>query len=138
MRIHSAVLAAAILSLAGCGGGSSSAGSAGQDRGAKVYGTHCASCHQRDGQGVGRTQPALAGSVTATGDSARLIAWVLFGVRPETNRPTRSIAAMPQFNWLGDEDVAAVLTHVRTHFGNVAAPISAADVAAVRAAGAPR
>ena len=133
MRIHSAVLAAAVLSLSACAGSSDPG-----DRGAQVYGTHCASCHQRDGQGVGRTQPALAGSATATGDPGKLIAWVLFGVRPGTNQPTRSIAAMPQFYWLSDDDVAAVLTHVRTHFGNLAAPITAAEVAAVRAAGAPR
>jgi mono/diheme cytochrome c family protein len=137
MQIRSVVLAAAILVLSGCGGGASS-GPGGPDRGAKVYGTHCASCHQRDGQGVGQTQPALAGSATASGDPGKLIAWVLFGVRPDTNRPTRSIAAMPQFYWLGDEDLAAVLTHVRTHFGNTAAPITAAEVAAVRAAGAPK
>jgi mono/diheme cytochrome c family protein len=132
MRLHSAVLVAAILSLSGCGGGSPDPG----DRGAQVYGTHCASCHQRDGQGVGRTQPAVAGSATAAGDPDKLIAWMLFGVRPETNKTTRSIAAMPQFYWLSDDDVAAVLTHIRTHFGNLAAPITAADVAAVRAAGA--
>jgi mono/diheme cytochrome c family protein len=137
MHSRNAVLAVVMLCLAGCGGGASS-GSDGQDRGAQVYRTHCASCHQRDGQGVGRTQPALAGSATVSGDPGRLVAWVLFGVRPDTNRPTRSIAAMPQFYWLSDDDVAAVLTHVRTHFGNSAAPVTAAEVAAVRAAGAPQ
>jgi len=137
MQIRRVVLAAAILALSGCSDGASS-GSGGPGRGAKVYGTHCASCHQRDGQGVGQTQPALAGSATASGDPGKLIAWVLFGERPDTNRPTRSIAAMPQFYWLSDDDVAAVLTHVRTHFGNSAAPITAAEVATVRAAGAQR
>jgi mono/diheme cytochrome c family protein len=137
MQIRSVVLVTTILALSGCGGDAGS-GHGGPDRGAKVYGTHCASCHQRDGRGVGKTQPALAGSATASGDPGKLIAWVLFGARPDTNRPTRSIAAMPQFYWLADDDVAAVLTHVRSHFGNSAAPITAAQVAEVRAAGAPR
>ena len=137
MQIRGVVLLTAILALSGCDGGTAS-GPGGADRGAKVYGTHCASCHRRDGQGVGQTQPALAGSATASGDPGKLIAWVLFGARPDTNRPTRSIAAMPQFYWLGDDDVAAVLTHVRSHFGNSAAPITAAQVAEVRAAGAPQ
>jgi mono/diheme cytochrome c family protein len=138
MPIRGAMLAAVVLSLAGCGGGSSSTGSREGDRGGQVYGTHCAACHQRDGRGVGRTQPALAGSATVAGEPRKLIAWVLFGVRPETNRPTRSIAAMPQFAWLTDEDVAAVLTYVRSSFGNSQPAVTAAEVAEVRAAGRPQ
>ena len=75
---------------------------------------------------------------TVAGDTRKLIAWVLFGVRPETNQPTRSIAAMPQFAWLNDEDVAAVLTHVRSSFGNSQPAVTAAEVAEVRAAGRPQ
>lgn len=138
MPTRGAMLAAMVLALAGCDGGAPSKGSREGDPGSRVYGTHCAACHQRDGQGVGRTQPALAGSATVAGDPRKLIAWMLFGVRPETNRPTRSIAAMPQFAWLNDEDVAAVLTHVRSSFGNSQPAVTAAEVAEVRAAGRPQ
>ena len=113
MPTRGAMLAAMVLALAGCGGGASSTGSREGDRGSRVYGTHCAACHQRDGQGVGRTQPALAGSATVAGD-------------------------MPQFAWLNDEDVAAVLTHVRSSFGNSQPAVTAAEVAEVRAAGRPQ
>lgn len=94
---------------------------------------HCLACHQRDGRGLSGSQPALAGSATVAGDPEALVAWVLFGERPTTLAPTRSVVVMPQFSWLGDEDVAAVLTHVRSHFGNASPAISAAEVAAIRA-----
>lgn len=119
--------------IAGCGAGNDGAGTA--DRGAVVYATHCAACHQRDGRGVGSTQPPLAGSATVAGDRDALIAWVAFGRRPATLPTRKSLSVMPQFAWLSDDDLAAVLTHVRSHFGNDATAISAADVAAVRAAG---
>ena len=64
-----------------------------------------------------------------------MIAWVLYGKRPATLRKTRSVVVMPQFAWLSDQDVAAVLTHVRSNFGHSRPAIGTAEVAAVRAAG---
>jgi mono/diheme cytochrome c family protein len=95
---------------------------------------HCASCHQRDGRGLGEVQPTLAGSAAATGDPRALIAWVLRGEPPATLVSTRSAVVMPQFAWLSDEDLALVLTHIRSSFGNAAGAVTATDVAAVRAA----
>jgi len=119
-------------SLAGCGGGE---GGSPQDRGSAVYATHCASCHQRDGSGVSNAYPPLGGSATVNGDADTLIAWLLFGTRPATLPPRKGLAVMPQFPWLSDADVAAVLTRVRSQFGNDAPPITVEQVAAVRAAG---
>lgn len=132
MRAISGVsVAVLVLVIAGCAPGAP--GGAGQDRGAVVYATHCASCHQRDGRGVGKNPP-LAGSATVAGDPETLIAWTLFGVRPATLPPRRGLVVMPQYSWLSDEDVAAVLTHVRSSFGNAQPSITPAEVAAVRAA----
>lgn len=119
-------------SLAACGG---PGGGAPQDRGSAIYATHCASCHQRDGSGVSNAYPPLGGSVTVNGDADTLIAWLLFGTRPATLPPRKGLAVMPQFSWLSDEDVAAVLTRIRSQFGNTAPPITIEEVAAVRAAG---
>lgn len=128
------ILACALACVAaGCGPGTGGDGPAG--RGATVYATHCASCHQRDGRGVGSTHPPLAGSATVAGDRDALIAWVAFGRRPATLPPRKGLSVMPQFAWLSDDDLAAVLTHVRSHFGNEATAITAGEVAAVRAAG---
>lgn len=106
----------------------------GPDRGRVMYATHCGSCHQRDGQGLGDLQPALAGSVTATGDPQTLIAWVMFGERPSTLQRRQGLAVMPQFFWLADADLAALLTYTRQSFGNAAEPIDPAAVTAVREA----
>jgi hypothetical protein len=39
---------------------------------------------------------------------------------------------MPQHNFLKDEEISEVLTHIRQNFGNTASPISKDEVAAVR------
>ena len=119
--------------VAACGG---PGGGPPQDRGAVVYSTHCAACHQRDGRGASSAYPPLASSTTVNGDPDTLVAWLLFGKRPTTLPPRKGLAVMPQLAWLSDDDVAAVLTHVRTRFGNGSSPVSPAQVAAVRAAGA--
>ncbi|MFZ9967319.1 MAG: c-type cytochrome [Steroidobacteraceae bacterium] len=94
--------------------------------------THCAACHQRNGQGIGDVQPALAGSVTVNGDPGALVAWVMYGVRPSTLQKRRGMAVMPQFFWLTDEDLAAVLTYTRQSFGNAAEAIEPTLVTGIR------
>jgi len=116
-----------MLLAAGCGGPAGDP----PDRGAVTYATHCASCHGRDGAGVGRNPP-LAGSATVNGDPQLLAAWVIAGQRPPTLPKMRGLVVMPQYRWLSDEDLAAVITHVRTHFGNASAPLAQEDIAAVR------
>ena len=122
--------AASLLGLAACGDGDSRP----VDRGAAVYAQHCMACHQRNGRGLGETQPSLVGTPTVAGDPGALIAWTAFGVRPAGLVRGRRIGGMPQFHWLSDEDLAAVLTHVRGSFGNAYPPVTAAMVADVRAA----
>jgi mono/diheme cytochrome c family protein len=89
--------------------------------GAQIYATHCAACHTSEGQGMG-TFPPLADSEFVQGDEHPLIDIVLHGR-----------GAMPPFaGTLGDEAVAAVLTHIRTSWGNEAEPIEPEQVAEVR------
>ena len=78
--------------------------------------------------------PALPNSATVNGDPAALAAWVVLGVRPATSPAGKYRSMMPQFTYLKDEELAAVLTHVRTSWGNTAAPVTVAQIAAVRAA----
>ncbi len=90
--------------------------------GPEIYGAQCAQCHQPDGEGLG-TFPALAGSDRVLGDMRELVAFVLDGQ-----------GAMPAFrDVLDDEELAAVLSHVRESFGNEAEPIETDLVADVRA-----
>ncbi|MCU0975586.1 MAG: cytochrome c [Steroidobacteraceae bacterium] len=134
MRKTVAAALAATLSLlvSSCGGDGGRGGA--PNPGARVYSQHCMACHQRNGRGLGETQPSLVGTPTVSGDPAALIAWVAFGVRPPGLVRGRSLVVMPHFHWLSDDDLAAVLTHVRSSFGNDYPPITAAMVAEVRAA----
>jgi len=116
--------------LAACGGRPDSDPT---DHGAHIYGVHCASCHQRDGRGRPGAQPPLAGSAVAIGDPRALAAWLLFGERPEGLAPSHGAVRMPPFTWLSDRDIAAVITHIRSHFGNQATAVTEEEVAAARA-----
>ena len=102
--------------------------------GAAVFASHCVACHQATGLGLPGVFPPLAGSDWVAGKEATLIAIVLHGINgPLTVEGKPFNGAMPTFQGqLQDAEVAAVLTHVRSQWGNTGAPITAAAVAAVR------
>jgi mono/diheme cytochrome c family protein len=122
--------------LAGCGGDRPASGPTAQalSPGARLYMQNCIACHQRDGEGVPGVQPALAGTPVTLGDPEQLLAWVMYGVRPETLPKGEYRGVMPQFAYLSDADLATLATHVRTSFGNSASAVGPDLVASVRAA----
>lgn len=95
-----------------------------QQKGAMLYSQYCQSCHKENGEGVPGTFPALKGSQLVKGTPQPLIGIVLKG--------TSSELAMPAFGFLSDEDVAAVVTHIRTNWDNQATEIAPWDVKLVR------
>jgi mono/diheme cytochrome c family protein len=102
--------------------------------GAMQFLNNCAACHRSTGKGYTETFPQLAlGSTVNAADPTSLIHIVLKGYQmPGTSTaPTRY--AMPGFDWrLTDNEVANVVTFVRTSWGNRASAVTAADVAKVR------
>ncbi len=101
--------------------------------GAKVYNTFCAICHQRDGKGNDRFPP-LNESEWVTGDKETLINVVLNGLEGEIMVKGKSYNnVMPRLSNLSDQQIADVLTYIRTHFENEASEISAEEVAELRA-----
>ncbi len=104
-------------------------------RGKAVYAMYCLACHQPDGMGVPGMNPPLSKTTYVSGDRTRLINIVLKGLNTdiEINGDTYS-NPMPAHNFLSDQQVADVLTYVRSNFGNKAAAITPAQVKAVRAA----
>ena len=108
--------------------------------GAVVFSGHCAACHQATGLGLPGVFPPLAGSEFVNGDPGRLARLVLRGLTgPVTVARATYNGAMPAWaDQLQDGEVAAVLTYVRSHFGNSAGPIAADAVAAARTATASR
>lgn len=100
----------------------------------RLYATTCAACHRPDGSGIEGVQPPLAGTPVTLGPPEELLGWVMYGHRPAALPRGAYAGIMPQFSYLPDEDLATLLTHVRTSFGNHATPVTAAMVAAARAA----
>lgn len=103
--------------------------------GESVYGKYCVTCHQVDGEGIPDAFPPLAGAEWVAGDPGRLIRLVLNGMKgPITVRGEQYNNVMTPHAFLTDEQIAAVLTYVRSSFGNDAPAIEPAAVQAVRAA----
>ena len=102
--------------------------------GAAVYASRCVACHQASGAGLPGVFPPLAGSEWVAGKETTLIALVLHGATGSlTVKGSTYNGAMPAFGaQLQDAELAAVLTHVRSQWGNSAAPVTADTVATVR------
>ncbi|HBH23500.1 MAG TPA: cytochrome C [Cytophagales bacterium] len=101
-----------------------------------LYNQHCRSCHQTKGDGVPGMYPPLANSDWVEGDKTRIIESIIFGLEGpiEVNGETYN-NAMPAMGYLTDEEVATILTYVRSNFGNDASAITIEEVAKVRASG---
>jgi len=106
-------------------------------RGKKTYEAVCGICHGPDGLGKPGQAPPLAGSewVTASGFN-RLAHIPLMGlagsIKVEGKDWSLNMAAMGAA--LPDEDLAAVLTYIRSSWGNKASPVAGDDIKKVRAA----
>jgi mono/diheme cytochrome c family protein len=106
------------------------------ERGASVYSRTCIACHGLDGKGLMPAFPPLDGSDWLTGTPARAIHIVLHGLQgPVIVGGTKFEGAMPPLGWtLQDAEIADVLTYTRQRWSNDAAPVTAEQVAACRAA----
>ncbi|MBI2794081.1 MAG: cytochrome c [Ignavibacteria bacterium] len=116
---------------------SADAGGPGKD----VYSHICAACHLGSGKGVpGNNIPPLAGSAFAQGDPSVPIRIVLHGFRGPIERVgTRINGQMASWkDQLSDQQIADVLTYVRSSFGNNAPAVKPDEVAAIREATASR
>jgi mono/diheme cytochrome c family protein len=97
--------------------------------GARIYNGNCVPCHQQNGAGIPSVYPSLAGSPVVLGDPAQLALWVIKGQRPPAMPTGRYPTQMLQFGWMKPADAAALLSYLRSNFGNSAAPVDAAAVA---------
>ncbi|MEO8600090.1 MAG: cytochrome c [bacterium] len=104
--------------------------------GAQIYAAQCVACHQANGGGIPGVFPPLAGSEWVAGKEAVLAQILLHGISGSlTVKGTVYNGQMPVFqDKLSDAEIGAVLTHVRSHFGNTAGKIDAALVKTEREA----
>lgn len=106
-----------------------------QGPGAEVYTKYCLACHQPDGNGMKGMFPPLAGNQKITGPSNELITIVLSGLQgPITvNGEEQNYSqVMPPQDYLTDQQIADVLTYIRSSWGNKASPVKPEEVAAIR------
>jgi len=102
---------------------------------AKLYEQHCAQCHGAKGEGVANAYPPLAGNRAVTmASTANLVQMVLNGgFAPATAGNPRPFGMPPFVLVLNDGEVADVITHIRTSWGNQASNITAMEVNSIRA-----
>jgi mono/diheme cytochrome c family protein len=109
--------------------------------GGQLYTAYCSACHGADGQGAtGGAFPPLAGSPWVQGDAERAIKIVLHGLHGPIDvfGRTYNLEMPPQGAAIPDDQIAAILTHVRASWGNGSPAVTADMVKATRAASADR
>lgn len=107
--------------------------------GETIFQQRCLSCHQANGAGIPGTYPPLAASEYANaadpGVPARIVIHGISG--PITVHGATFNSLMPPYGVgvvMADEEIAQLLTYVRSSFGNSASAVTAADVAKAREA----
>ena len=101
--------------------------------GAPIYSTRCITCHQQGGTGMPGLFPPLANSEWVTGNPDNVIRIVLHGIQGPIDVAGESYnSVMPGLAIMPDDEVAAVVSHIRTSFGNSASAVTPADVARIR------
>ena len=101
----------------------------------KLYEQHCAQCHGDKGQGIANAYPPLAGNRAVTMTSMENLVQIVLngGYAPATAGNPRPFGMPPFVLVLNDSEVAAVITHIRTSWGNQASDITPMEVLRIRA-----
>lgn len=101
--------------------------------GEKLFMNTCSVCHQANGKGVTGAFPPLAGSAVVNDDDpTKMISIILHGYSQ-----LAGYGPMPPFgDQLNDAEIAAIMNHERTSWGNNASKVTEEDVKKVRDSGA--
>ncbi len=92
--------------------------------GEDIYANVCAACHQPQGEGIDGIYPALAGNPLVTLEDPQPVTQVVLAGR----------GGMPRFaDAYTDEQIAGIVSYIRTAWGNAASEVDPATVAEIRA-----
>ncbi len=137
----SAASAAVASNSLGAGGSAGSASTVAQSgsgaqgtasKGGQIFAQNCASCHQANGQGQAGVFPPLAGNADVTGKPTPIIHTLLYGLQGKAIGGKSYAAQMPAWKGnLTNADIAAVITYIRSSWGNKGSAVTEADVAKV-------
>jgi len=105
--------------------------------GKRLYTANCVACHQTTGAGVARQFPPLIGSEWVLGGDwhgdNHLVKIMLHGLQgPIQVKGETYNNAMPPWQQLKDDQIASILTYIRSEWGNQAPPITPEFVAKIR------
>lgn len=101
--------------------------------GASLYAADCSACHGAKGQGAVNIAPPLAGNTNVTGNARNVIRAVRDGLLgPVREHGQVWSGSMPDWRGtLSNAQIAAVVTYIRSSWGNRASPVRPAQVAAL-------
>ncbi|KTC40454.1 cytochrome C [Pseudomonas sp. ABAC61] len=103
-------------------------------RGGLGYAQFCSDCHRQDGAGVPQMFPSLAGNPSvASSNPTSLLHITLTGWKTAQTAAHPRVYTMPGFAQLADEEIAEILTFVRSSWGNNGSAIDANQVKKMRA-----
>ena len=102
--------------------------------GAQTFVAKCSYCHGQDGRGQGQWIPPLAGSASSMArENASSINVTLNGSARVVANGVPDAYRMPPFrHQLSDQEIADVLTFIRTSWGNAGGAVNPKEVAALR------
>lgn len=103
--------------------------------GGQLFTLYCSACHGADGKGAtGGAFPPLAASPWLSGDPDRAVKIVLNGLAGPVTvlGKTYNLEMPPQGAALPDDQIAAILTYVRSSWGNQASPVTTEFVKTIR------
>jgi mono/diheme cytochrome c family protein len=103
-------------------------------RGKMIYLQRCMVCHQADGGGVPKLNAPLDASTAVNGsDIAKLIKYIVKGLNDRIEIDGEFYAnAMPAADDLKDQQIADVLTFIRSNWSNKAGPVTVTQVKQTR------
>lgn len=100
--------------------------------GESVYKAYCATCHQANGKGVSGMYPPLTANVYVENKDS-IIHVVLNGMQGKIEVDGEIYNNfMAPHSHLSDEELAGVISYVRSSFGNDLDPVTAEEVASAR------
>ena len=103
-----------------------------------LYFQFCLACHMENGEGVPNLYPPLIQTDYILGDKKRLIKTVIHGMEgPIEVKGIKYNNIMAKLDYLRDDQIADVLTYIRSNFGNNADPVSVEEVRIARSEGPP-
>ena len=103
-------------------------------RGKIVYLQRCMVCHQADGGGVPKLNAPLDASTAVNGsDISKLVKYIVKGLNDRIEIDGEYYAnAMPAADDLKDQQIADVLTFIRSNWSNKAGPVTLTQVKQIR------